>query len=158
MGFAADAYWHVGGFTEQATGEDVDLVRRFEAAWIPDPPRHQALSGHVGPPDRPRPSRIRRSPARCAGEAGQGLGMITTVGRWLDAGELDLPLPGSGRTLLRWSALADLCESDVVAGRLAEAHTDAVAILAELSGPPARPGRLWGVWGGGGTGCHGPGP
>lgn len=32
MGFAADAYWHVGGFTEQATGEDVDLVRRFEAA------------------------------------------------------------------------------------------------------------------------------
>ncbi|OYN82740.1 acyl-CoA dehydrogenase [Mycolicibacterium sphagni] len=72
--------------------------------------------------------------------------MITTVGRWLDAGELDLPLPGSGRTLSRWSALADLCESDVVAGRLAEAHTDAVAILAELSGPPARPGRLWGVW------------
>jgi hypothetical protein len=68
------------------------------------------------------------------------------VQRWLDTGELDLPLPGSGRTLLRWRTLADLCEVDVVAGRLAEAHTDAVAILAELRGPQARPGQLWGVW------------
>jgi glycosyltransferase involved in cell wall biosynthesis len=32
MGFAADAYWHVGGFAARVTGEDVDLVRRFEAA------------------------------------------------------------------------------------------------------------------------------
>ncbi|WP_319432549.1 glycosyltransferase [Mycobacterium sp. RTGN5] len=32
MGFAADAYWHVGGFAERASGEDVDLVRRFELA------------------------------------------------------------------------------------------------------------------------------
>lgn len=72
--------------------------------------------------------------------------MTVTVRRWLDAGELDLPLPGSGRTLARWSALADLCETDIVAGRLAEAHTDAVAILAELGGPPVSPGRLWGVW------------
>ncbi|MBB3604413.1 hypothetical protein FHT40_004091 [Mycolicibacterium sp. BK556] len=68
------------------------------------------------------------------------------VQRWLDSGELNLPLPGSGQTQVRWNALADLCERDVVAGRLAEAHTDAVAILAELGGPPARPGRLWGVW------------
>ncbi|SBS78182.1 Dehydrogenase [uncultured Mycobacterium sp.] len=68
------------------------------------------------------------------------------VQRWLDNGELDLPLPGSGGTLLRWRALADLCEVDVVAGRLAEAHTDAVAILAELHGPQVRPGQLWGVW------------
>ncbi|MCX2932875.1 acyl-CoA dehydrogenase [Mycobacterium sp. CVI_P3] len=68
------------------------------------------------------------------------------VRRWLDAGELDLPLPGSGRTLLRWRKLAAFCEADVVAGRLAEAHTDAVAILAELKGPPVRAGRLWGVW------------
>lgn len=69
-----------------------------------------------------------------------------TVQRWLDGGELNLPLPGSGRTLSRWQKLADLCEIDVTAGRLAEAHADAVAILAELGGPPARPGRLWGVW------------
>jgi glycosyltransferase involved in cell wall biosynthesis len=32
MGFRADAYWRVGGFQALATGEDVDLVERFEAA------------------------------------------------------------------------------------------------------------------------------
>ena len=66
--------------------------------------------------------------------------------RWLDAGELDLPVPGSGRTGTRWWKLAALTENDVVAGRLAEAHADAVAILAELGGPPPEAGQLWGVW------------
>ena len=32
MGFRADAYWKVGGFQALATGEDVDLVQRFETA------------------------------------------------------------------------------------------------------------------------------
>lgn len=32
MGFAARAYWHVGGFHAGATGEKADLVERFEAA------------------------------------------------------------------------------------------------------------------------------
>lgn len=68
------------------------------------------------------------------------------VRRWLAAGELDLPLPGSGRTALRWHRLAALTETDVVAGRLAEAHADAVAILAELGGPDLHPDQLWGVW------------
>ncbi|MGY4708488.1 acyl-CoA dehydrogenase [Mycolicibacterium sp. CBM1] len=71
---------------------------------------------------------------------------MTLVQRWLDTGELSLPLPGSGQTLARWEKLAALCETDVVAGRLAEAHTDAVAILAELGGPPPGADRLWGVW------------
>jgi glycosyltransferase involved in cell wall biosynthesis len=30
MGFRAEAYWRVGGFTALQTGEDVDLVRRFD--------------------------------------------------------------------------------------------------------------------------------
>jgi glycosyltransferase involved in cell wall biosynthesis len=30
MGFRADAYWATGGFAALASGEDVDLVRRFE--------------------------------------------------------------------------------------------------------------------------------
>lgn len=30
MGFRAESYWKVGGFATLATGEDVDLVRRFE--------------------------------------------------------------------------------------------------------------------------------
>ncbi|MDT5099988.1 MAG: hypothetical protein QOC76_3725 [Mycobacterium sp.] len=68
------------------------------------------------------------------------------VERWLAAGELDLPLPGSGRTAQRWRRLSELTETDVVAGRLAEAHTDAVAILAELHGPSPQPAQLWGVW------------
>jgi alkylation response protein AidB-like acyl-CoA dehydrogenase len=71
---------------------------------------------------------------------------MTLVRRWLAAGELDLPLPGSGHTAYRWRRLAELTEIDVVAGRLAEAHTDAVAILAELGGPEPKGGQLWGVW------------
>ncbi|KAA0092690.1 acyl-CoA dehydrogenase [Mycolicibacterium sp. P1-18] len=72
--------------------------------------------------------------------------MTALVRRWLDAGELDLPLPGSGRTAARWWKLAALTENDVVAGRLAEAHADALAILAELDGPRPEAGQLWGVW------------
>jgi glycosyltransferase involved in cell wall biosynthesis len=34
MGFRADAYWHVGGFRAMATGEDVELVSRFESAGM----------------------------------------------------------------------------------------------------------------------------
>ncbi len=68
------------------------------------------------------------------------------VNQWLLSGALNLPLPGSGATAERWQRLSMLTETDVVAGRLAEAHTDAVAILAELGGPAAEPGELWGVW------------
>ncbi len=64
--------------------------------------------------------------------------------RALDAGALDLPLPGGGATLERWRALAELSAVDLTLGRLAEAHCDAVAILAELHGPA--PTGLWGVW------------
>lgn len=34
MGFRADAYWQVGGFRALATGEDVEIVSRFEAAGL----------------------------------------------------------------------------------------------------------------------------
>lgn len=34
MGFRADSYWWVGGFRGLATGEDVDLVKRFESAHM----------------------------------------------------------------------------------------------------------------------------
>ncbi len=65
---------------------------------------------------------------------------------WLAAGELRLPLPGSGATAQRWRRLAELTQLDVVAGRLAEAHADAAAILAELGGSAPAAGELWGVW------------
>ncbi|GAA0282287.1 acyl-CoA dehydrogenase [Cryptosporangium japonicum] len=61
------------------------------------------------------------------------------------AGALDLPLPGRGRTAERFAALAELTRADTALGRLAEGHTDALAILAELDGPD--PGNaVWGVW------------
>ncbi|AQA01931.1 acyl-CoA dehydrogenase [Mycobacterium sp. MS1601] len=69
-----------------------------------------------------------------------------TVQEWLQAGVLDLPLPGSGATAQRWRRLAELAEQDLVAARLAEAHCDAVAILHELGGKPPAPHELWGVW------------
>lgn len=34
MGFRADSYWRVGGFAALASGEDVDLVGRFESAGL----------------------------------------------------------------------------------------------------------------------------
>ena len=68
------------------------------------------------------------------------------VERWLSSGDVDLPLPGHGATALRWQRLAALAEVDVTAGRLAEAHADAVAILAELGGPGPQRGQWWGVW------------
>ncbi|MDJ1136046.1 acyl-CoA dehydrogenase [Streptomyces iconiensis] len=72
--------------------------------------------------------------------------------RLVHDGTLDLPLPGSGRTRQRWAALTALAERDLGLVRLAEGHTDALAVLAELRDlgvrdlPGVRPGRRWGVW------------
>jgi alkylation response protein AidB-like acyl-CoA dehydrogenase len=71
----------------------------------------------------------------------------------VESGRLDLPLPGSGRTAERWAAFADLAGADLSVARLAEGHADAVAILAELDGPPPARGSRWGVWA-----AHPPGP
>jgi alkylation response protein AidB-like acyl-CoA dehydrogenase len=71
---------------------------------------------------------------------------VGMIRRWLDAGALDLPLPGRGETAQRWRRLAELAEVDIVAARLAEAHLDAIAIIAELNGPEPKPPQLWGVW------------
>lgn len=65
--------------------------------------------------------------------------------RKLAVGELDLPLPGSGRTADRWAALAAWGGRDLSLGRLAEGHVDALAILAEAVRDPV-PGVLYGVW------------
>jgi alkylation response protein AidB-like acyl-CoA dehydrogenase len=65
---------------------------------------------------------------------------------WLEAGELKLPLPGSGATAKRWRKLADLAAVDIAAGRLAQVHADAIAILRDLGGPEPVANQLWGVW------------
>jgi alkylation response protein AidB-like acyl-CoA dehydrogenase len=64
----------------------------------------------------------------------------------VESGRLDVPLPGSGSTWERFAAFADLAEEDLSLARLGEGHADAVAILAELDGPPPVPGSRWGVW------------
>jgi alkylation response protein AidB-like acyl-CoA dehydrogenase len=64
----------------------------------------------------------------------------------VESGRCELPLPGSGATAERLAALADLAEQDLSLARLGEGHADAVAILAELGGPPPAPGSRWGVW------------
>ena len=53
------------------------------------------------------------------------------------SGRLDLPLPGSGWTRERWAALAALAEEDLSLARLAEGHSDAVAILGRARCQPA---------------------
>src|SRR5271166_6181853 len=65
----------------------------------------------------------------------------------VESGRLNLPLPGGGRTRQRWATLAQLGEEDLSLARLAEGHTDALAILAELGALTApTAGSRWGVW------------
>jgi hypothetical protein len=61
------------------------------------------------------------------------------------AGQDQLPFPASGLTLQRWQCLAKVAHHDLTLAKLYESHTDALAILAELSGPSI-PGASWGVW------------
>jgi hypothetical protein len=58
------------------------------------------------------------------------------TGRW------DLPLPGSGQTPRRLLMLSQIARRDLSAGRIAEGHTDAIAILAE-AGVAARQCPIW---------------
>lgn len=57
----------------------------------------------------------------------------------------DLPLPAGGRTAARHRRLYDWARRDVSLSRLAEAHCDALAILAEAGRVPV-PGARYGVW------------
>jgi alkylation response protein AidB-like acyl-CoA dehydrogenase len=60
-------------------------------------------------------------------------------------GAFNLPLPGAGHTAERHLALMQTGRMDLSIARLAEAHTDAVAILAEF-GRAARVEGIYGVW------------
>src|SRR6202035_960676 len=62
------------------------------------------------------------------------------------SGRLDLPLPGRGRPGERGAVLADVAEEALSLARLAEGHTDAIAILAELGASLPAAGSRWGVW------------
>ena len=57
-----------------------------------------------------------------------------------------LPLPGSGETLARFSRLAQVAGHDLRLCKLFEGHTDALAIIAELDSPLPPLGSTWGMW------------
>lgn len=57
-----------------------------------------------------------------------------------------LPLPGAGHTAQRWQILAAVAAADLTVGRVLEAHSDALAILAEADGPNGGPPGSWGVF------------
>jgi alkylation response protein AidB-like acyl-CoA dehydrogenase len=61
------------------------------------------------------------------------------------SGDFALPLPGKGKTALRHHALRRWGQQDLSLARIAEAHTDAIAILAE-AGRRASHASLHGVW------------
>jgi hypothetical protein len=76
-----------------------------------------------------------------------GAAVAAAFAEAVESGRLNLPLPGGGRTRQRWAVLAQLAEEDLSLGRLAEGHTDALAILAELGALTTPPvGSRWGVW------------
>jgi hypothetical protein len=60
--------------------------------------------------------------------------------------ELSIPQPGRGDTLGRWNTLADVAAEDVGLIKLFEGHTDALAILTELSDYATPTGSLWATW------------
>ena len=57
-----------------------------------------------------------------------------------------LPPPGSGQTLERFSRLAQVAGHDLRLCKLFEGHTDALAIIAELHSPLPPLGSTWGMW------------
>jgi alkylation response protein AidB-like acyl-CoA dehydrogenase len=61
-----------------------------------------------------------------------------------------MPLPGGGQTALRHRRLMAVARESLSLARLAEAHWDAIAILAEAGREP-EPGMVYGVWASGGT-------
>jgi alkylation response protein AidB-like acyl-CoA dehydrogenase len=56
-----------------------------------------------------------------------------------------IPLPGSGDTAARHHSLAEFGRTDLSLGRIMEAHSDAIAILAAAGREPRRD-AIYGVW------------
>lgn len=65
------------------------------------------------------------------GDAGAAIALARLLGA-------RAPLPGSGSTVHRWEMLATVAAADLTAARVAEAHLDALAILAEAGIDPER--------------------
>jgi alkylation response protein AidB-like acyl-CoA dehydrogenase len=64
----------------------------------------------------------------------------------IDSGLDQLPLPGDGKTLVRWRALAQVASHDLALVKWFEGHTDALAIQAELNPSRAISEGGWATW------------
>ncbi|MDQ5839742.1 MAG: acyl-CoA dehydrogenase [Chloroflexota bacterium] len=84
-------------------------------------------SGGAGPVDA---RGIAEAAHRVDGRPDRALALAVEVGQWL-------PAPGSGRIADRWRALTALGVGDLTAARVVEAHTDALAIVAEAESDAA---------------------
>ncbi|MEV4615484.1 acyl-CoA dehydrogenase family protein [Kitasatospora sp. NPDC049258] len=108
------------------------------------------MSTGAAPTDTPTDPSELRGPGADAEHHRRSVAQAFT--RMAVRGDLELPMPGGGRTRARWEALTRWAQRDLSLARLAEGHTDAVAILAELGTrgpadlPAGRDGARWGVW------------
>lgn len=120
-----------------------------------DSTRERAAAPTLFPATDRVPSRPQAPSLEAAGPESAAAAVVVELRELSEQGDLDLPEPGTGETVARWSALAGWGRRDLALARLAEGHTDACAILSELGSKP-RPGALYGVWAArsGGTGAH----
>ncbi len=153
---------------------DSSLALRRPSAARPPPVRPRLVRGRVGHspgvtatplaetvaaaaarPDDPTPGDLVALAAAVAGDAGRALALARQIGT-------RLAVPGRGRTARRWALLRDLAAADLTAARVAEAHTDALAILAEDQAAGGRTSldadraaaQLWGVFAAEGPGVR----
>ena len=102
------------------------------------PGRHRAARPAAALRCRPRAGAVARGALRPVTGADVG----SALHRLVASGGLDLPAPGSGGTARRHRALFDLARRETVSvARCAEAHVDALAILAEAGRPPVEDAR-----------------
>ena len=73
-------------------------------------------------------------------------GVELTLREFVRSEAKTLPLPGAGETRRRFEVLASWAAVDLSVGRLAEGHSDAIAILAEAGMEPQNPDATYGVW------------
>jgi len=89
--------------------------------------------------------------ALCAAATDAGTDVATALALAARVGTR-LPQPGAGNTLARWRLLLAAAHGGLTAARILEAHSDALAILAE-AGEPA-PRGTWGVFAAEADGCR----
>ncbi|MTD14905.1 acyl-CoA dehydrogenase [Nakamurella sp. YIM 132087] len=119
------------------------------------------LLSHPTPVDTPGAAADRARLQDALGMADEVSGrsdLALELARELGAGGHPVPTPGGGATRMRWEILASVSAADLTAGRVVEAHLDALAILDEakvcadgadsspLSRVGAGPGSTWGVF------------